>query len=249
MFTQTAGHEGHGGPKRGWNCLGEGVVASYVDQTIGDRGRARVERHLSTCANCRCIVADVVKMQRASDLPAVPSELIARVRFLNSAKRKRWVWGLPLAAAGSLACLLLAVTLLETKQSLDLPSWPAPAGPEISKSQPQPPAAVGPREVIRGSGPVQQLPTITNPARNSVVGPNRLEIRWSAVPHAVYYQIRVLTSDGEPVWQSDTTANLIRTPDSLALTGGKYFVLVSAVMENGRTRKSHPQSFQVSGAR
>jgi hypothetical protein len=248
MFTQTTDPGGNGEPKRGWNCLHEGAIASYVDQTIGDRGRAGVERHLSTCTYCRNAVADVVKLRRVGDAPAVPSDLIARVRFVGSAKPKRWAWGWPLAAAGSLACLLFALTLRETNQTLTLPSWPAPSGPRISKSQPQPPAAAEPREVIRGSGLPQQLPTVTYPARDGVVGPDGLEIRWSAVPHAIYYQVRVLTSAGELVWQSDTTANLIRTPDRMALTSGKYFVLVSAVMENGRMRKSDPQPFQVASA-
>lgn len=248
MFTQTTDRKGHDEPKRGWNCLHEGVLAAYVDQTIEHQERARAERHLSTCAYCRNLLADVVKLQRVGDLPAVPPGLIARVRSLGSAQRKPWTWGLPLAAAGSLACLLLAVSLLETKQSLDLPSWPAPPGPEIFKSPPQPPVVAEPREVIRGSGSAWQLPTVTYPAPDSVVAPERLEIRWSAVPHARYYQVRLLTSAGELVWQSDATANLVRTPDRLALTNGKYFVLVSAVMDNGRMRKSDPQSFQVASA-
>jgi len=247
MFTQTS-PKGQDEPKRGWNCLNEGMVAAYVDQTLEDRGKARVERHLSTCAYCRSVVADVVKIQRVGDLTAVPPDLIARVRLLGSAPRKRWAWGLPLAAAGSLACLLLAVTLLETKQSLNLSPRPTPPGPEIFKSQPPSSVVAEPREVIRGSGSTSQSPTVTDPTRDGIVSPDRLEIRWSAVPHAVYYQVRVLTAAGEPVWQSDTTASMARMPDRLALTSGKYFVLVSAVMENGRMRKSVPQSFQVATA-
>ena len=251
MFTHTTDPKSHDEPKRSWNCLREGAVAAYADQTIGDRGRARVERHLSSCVYCRNAVADVVKLQRVGDPPAVPSDLIARARLLGSAKRNRWAWGLPLAAAGSLACLLFLVTLLEKEQSLDrldLPSRPAPVGPEISKSPPQTPPAGEPREAIRGSGSSQQLPTVTYPAHDSVVSPNRLEIRWNPVPYAVHYQVRVLTSDGELVWQGDTKANMVRAPDSLALARGKYFVLVSAVMDNGRMRKSDPQSFEVGSA-
>jgi hypothetical protein len=245
-FTGTADSNSYNQPKRGWACLNADVVAAYVDQTIGDKGRAQVERHLAACAYCRNLVADTVKLERVRDLPTVPAALFARVRGLGSAAQpKGWAWGLPMAAAGSLACLLVAVALLETKQSPNLPSRPAPAGPEIFKSQPQTPLVTEPHEVVRGSGSLQQMPTVTYPARDTVVSPDPLEIRWTAVPHAIYYQVRVLTSAGELVWQSEPTTNAVKTP---VLGSGKYFVMVSAVMENGRMRKSDPRSFEVGSA-
>jgi hypothetical protein len=74
-----------------------------------------------------------------------------------------------------------------------------------------------------------------------------MEFRWSSVPTALYYEVRVVTAEGELVWQIDTAKNQTAAPDGLVLHSGKYFVLVSAVMENGRTRKSSPMRFHVVG--
>jgi len=151
-----------------------------------------------------------------------------------------------MTAAGSLACIMLAATLLHTDQNLKIPPSPAPAAPEISKSAPQ--HVQEPNEVYRGSASPQLGPIVTSPVADSVLAPNRLEFRWKPVPNAVYYQVRIVTSEGELVWQSDTTASLFKIQDRFALQSGKYFVLVSAVMENGRTKKFDPLRFRVAGA-
>src|SRR5215813_5989427 len=122
--------------KRSWSCPAEDVVAAYVDQAVGATLRMRLQRHFSKCAYCRNLVADVVKLNRINDLDA-PSTLVARVRQLTPPAPKppsRWL--MPLTAAGSLACVVITLTLLHTEQTLKLPVSPAPAAPEISKPEP-----------------------------------------------------------------------------------------------------------------
>src|SRR5215467_637267 len=244
IFARMTGPDAY---KRRLTCPAEGLLAAYVDQTIGNIHAVKVQRHLSKCAYCRHLVADVVRLQRINDQENVPPAVLARVRQLFPAapKRRGW-WLMPLTAAGALACIVLTVTLLHTEQDLKTPVSPTPTAPEISKSAS--PRFLEPNEVYRGSTSPQQGPIVTSPVADSVLAPNRLEFRWKPVPHAVYYQVRVVTSEGELVWQSDTTANLIKIQDRLALQSGKYFVLVSAVMENGRTKKFDPLRFRVSGA-
>src|SRR5215471_18036258 len=233
--------------ERRWTCPSEDLLAAYVDQTMGNIRRVKLQKHLSRCAHCRHLVADVVRLQRIEDHANVPATLLARVRQLPQAAPRHRSWLLmPMTAAGSLACIMLAATLLHTDQNLKIPPSPSPTAPEITKSAPQ--YVQEPNEVYRGSTSPQQGLIVTSPLADSVLAPKRLEFRWKPVPNALYYQVRVVTSEGELVWQSDTTASLIKIQDSFALQSGKYFVLVSAVMENGRTKKFDPLRFRVAGA-
>jgi hypothetical protein len=70
-----------------------------------------------------------------------------------------------------------------------------------------------------------------------------LEIRWHEVPDALYYQVRLVTPEGDLVWQGDATEAHIALPERLALEHGKYFVLLSAVMDSGRSRKAPSVGF------
>ena len=62
---------GKGSTRRGWKCLGEDVIAAYLDGVVNAADRSRIESHLADCEYCRSLVADVVTTQR-SDPPALP---------------------------------------------------------------------------------------------------------------------------------------------------------------------------------
>jgi len=93
------------------------------------------------------------------------------------------------------------------------------------------------------------MPTITSPSPDSVVSAKRLEIRWNKVPHVLYYQFRLVTPEGDLVWQGDLIEAHIVLPESLPLKRGRYFVLASAVMDNGRLRKAPPVEFGIDQVR
>jgi hypothetical protein len=243
--------------QRRWNCPDDEMITAYVDSALDGARREGLQRHLADCAYCRNLVADTVKLQRETRLPEVPAALIRRVRSCVPATSRRWGWSwMPVATAGTLACAALAVTFLRTPQSLTIPTLPAPAGPAISKSGPSglnagpalgPGAAI--RETVRQPRSLEYLPNITEPRSDSVLARGRLEFRWTDVPDAVYYQVRVVTTEGDLVWQGDSGITRAELPDRLGMSSGKYFVLVTAVMENGRTRKSNPVGFQIAGPR
>jgi hypothetical protein len=53
----------------------------------------------------------------------------------------------------------------------------------------------------------------------------------------------------ELLWQHDSARNYLQVDSSLTLPTGRYFVLVSAIMENGRSQQSSPVEFQVARKR
>lgn len=231
---------------RRWNCPREEVVAAYLSQALGAEKKGKFEAHLASCPYCRTLVADVVKLERLNDLPGAPTALIERVQSRARSKPGLFAWNwLPVATAGSLACAVLAAQLLRTPELSLTPNWPAPVGPAISKSEPSPPAVVPGSDIVRRPRPLEALPTIISPPPGSVVSAKQLEIRWHEVLHALYYRVRLVTPEGDLVWQGDSTEAHIALPERLALERGKYFVLVSAVMDNGRLRNAPSVGFGI----
>jgi hypothetical protein len=246
LTKMLRGGEGEKPPNRHWNCPNDGTIGAYVDSALGESEMARVQEHLAGCAYCRSLVSDVVKLARGTDVPEAPAALLERVRTLVAPKPKRraWRW-VPLTAAGVFASAAIAVIFLKTPQSLPLPEWPAPTVPILLESKPTIPAAPPPPETLRKPNSLERSPAVIFPHSGSVVARARLEFRWNGVRDSTDYHIRVLTTDGDLVWEADSTATYIKFPQSLSLNSGKYFVLVSAVLRNGRAAKSSPVEFQV----
>src|SRR5215831_13439476 len=137
-------------PKRGWNCPSDGVLAAYVDHALNGTPRDRLQVHLAGCAYCRGLVADVVKLQRVTDVPPTPPKLVRRASALVPSNPRPWVWSwASLAAAGVLVCTVTAVRVVQTPQTLTFPHWPAPTVPALSKSEASVPTTATPeRETV-----------------------------------------------------------------------------------------------------
>jgi len=113
------------------------------------------------------------------------------------------------------------------------------------KSEPAIPPVSARPETVRKLNFLEQSPTIISPLQDSVVAPEQLEFRWNVVPDSMYYQIRVLTPDGDVMWEGDSKATHVKLPKQLTLNSGKYYVLVSAILKNERAAESSPVKFQV----
>jgi hypothetical protein len=236
-------------PKRRWNCPSDATIAAYLDSALGETARVRLHDHFGGCEYCRALIADVVKLQRIAELPPAPAALVARARALVPTVHSRWAWGWPtVAAAGTLACAVIAVSVFRPPQTLDIPAWPSPKIPAISQSQPSAPANPSGREAVRKPKSPESSPSIIFPPPDKVTGHEPLQFRWLEVPGALYYQVRLLTSEGDLVWEGNSSGTRIELPSDLALRGGKYYVSVAAVMKDGRRQKSNPVSLQIANS-
>ena len=71
-----------------------------------------------------------------------------------------------------------------------------------------------------------------------------LEFRWEPMPTAVAYEVRVVTADGDLVWEKKVNGTSVTPPRSVSLTkGNKYFIWVRAVFADGKTQQSDPVGF------
>ena len=233
-----------------WNCPKDDAIAAYVDGNVDATERSRVESHLADCAHCRGLVAAVVRMKER-ELPAVPLQLKQRAVGLATPRTRRMQWILwPVVAAGAASVLILTLWT-RSPQQVNLPSTtPAATAPTvIAKSEPAPALRPPSREVERNVAASNHLPVLIFPQENNVLTPQRLEFKWKAIPQSRYYEIRVVTADGDLVWSAQSENLNLKPPSDLELRDGAYFVWISAYVESGPVQKSAPVRFIVRASR
>jgi len=235
-------------PPRGWTCPDDLTIAAYVDNVLSQTRKARVELHLSKCERCRVIVTDVVKLQRELELPLPPSELGRIPVQLAPAvsARSRWIWA-PAAAMALIVLITAIISLVLEPQKLLVASLPLPSAPKIAKAEPLTSRNRPAPEILRKRQLSEALPVILFPRQDSIVVGDHLEFNWKPVSHSRYYEISVVTSDGDLLWEGQTEKSVLHLPSEVVLKRGSYFVWVMAYLADGRVAKSSPVRFVVKG--
>ena len=226
----------------GWLCPAEDTIAAYVDGTLDSK--ARFESHLAKCEHCRRVVADVVKTRRDED-PSPPPDVARRARRLAPESRRHtgWVW-VPAGAAAVLALVIVAVVVRRHERIIvSAPS--VPNAPLIAKSSPPSIPGTSPSETVRKPPSEELLPNVVFPKPDSVVAPGQLRFNWMQISQARSYEIRIVASDGDLVWEGQTETSSLRLPARVALKDGSYFVWITAYLQDGRTAKSSPVPFLI----
>jgi hypothetical protein len=134
--------------------------------------------------------------------------------------------------------------------NLPAPSATLPAPPAATPLAPIPqqPAAISP-PAVRNSHPKPLQLELEFPVENATLSPKQLEFRWLGVAAATYYEVHIVTEDGNVVWLGKVEGTVVRLSDGVPLeTGRKYFVWVRAYLSGGGTVKSAAVSFRVGGS-
>jgi hypothetical protein len=231
---------------RTWTCPADHTIAAYADCMLNRYRRAWVEFHLSGCQRCRVLVADVVKAQRESDLPMPPRAAMQRARGLQERRPVswRWVWA-PAGALAGIALLAIVTAVLRNPQQLAVVSPPVPPAPLVGKSEPAPVLHTEVGDTVRKPRAAELLPTLLFPQAGGVMNSERLQFRWKPIPQSRNYQVRLVRSDGDPVWEGQTDKSALQLPSDVTVKDGAYFVWITAYLDDGRTAKSAPVYFLI----
>ncbi len=233
-------------PGRKWSCPADETIAAYADGALGDVRRAWVEFHLAGCRRCRLLVGWVIKAQREMDPPLPRAELKWKAIGLVGRKSssRRWIWA-PVGALGAVALLAFATVVSRKPEKLIIQAPPSPSAPLIAKSEPSAPLRPPVPEISRKRTSAELLPSLISPHADSVVRRERLDFSWKLIPHSRYYEVHVVTSDGDLVWQGQSESSELRPPSDLVVREGSYFVWITAYLADGRVAKSSPVKFIV----
>jgi len=236
-------------PTRRWMCPDDQTIAAYVDDALSQTRKARVKLHLSKCERCRLIVADVVKLQRELELPIPPSELARKTaQFASTVSAPfGWIWA-PAAAVALIFLITVTISLLREPEKLLVASPPPPSAPMIAKAEPLTLRNRPLHEILRKPRLSEALPVILSPRWDNTVAREQLEFNWTPVSRSRYYEISIVTSDGDLLWEGQTEKSVLHLPSEVVLMRrGSYFVWVTAYLADGRVARSSPVRFVVKG--
>ena len=262
--------------RRGWRCPNETQLAAYADCQLDSAAREFVEAHLADCDSCLGQVSFLVQSADWADVAEVPAQMLARARNLVPARPVRvtmWGWRWT-AAVSTTACLVLIIAVilavkLSKRESVSAPEVPLVAQQREPEIAPFPntlpaPAAPGSAPAVRTTAPKPKpvrptAPSLRNQERNgalpklifprdgAVLRRGELAFRWQRISDALFYDVRVLTADGDLVFESKTEDTRLQPASDVPLpAGAKYFVLVRAHLRQGRTATSSIVSFRIS---
>jgi hypothetical protein len=229
---------------RRWTCPDDQTIAAYVDNALSQNRKARVEFHVSKCERCRLIIADVVKLQRELELPVPPFEFARKPVLPAVSGGFRWIWA-PAAAMALIVLITITISLLRKPQELLVLSAPTPSVPMIAKAEPLPSRNAPAREILRKPQLPEVLPVILSPLQDSTVEREHLEFNWKPVSRSRYYEISVVTSEGDLLWEEQTEKSALHLPSDVVLKRGSYFVWITVYLFDGRVARSSPVRFVV----
>lgn len=216
------------------DCLPSALLAAYHDGNLQHRERTAAEAHLVVCDRCLGLLGVLSCANAGQGLePDIPPYLITRAEalFAPPAPAKvplQWRWTVPLAAA---AGLLLAVNLAL-----------------LTPSVPNHEAFESPAPLTRIAHSELQLPRLLVPAEGSVVWPPEQVFRWTEVPNALFYDVRLTDLDGGLLLSERVDKTQWLIPASLQLEPGmEYFVRVDAYLDDAKYFSSQHRLFRVEG--
>lgn len=219
--------------RRKWRCPGELGLAEYLDGKTSARKKNRIEKHLSRCEFCLHQVALLLGLAE-SERPQVPRELLRRAeRIVNKEPvsvipRLRSNWAVPAAA---IACGLLLVSVIW----LGLPSrWEIPQSGEPTDYQ-----------TLRGGESNTAELKIINPPEGTNLNRDAAYFKWNVLENSLFYEVHVVDLEGNPMWSARVNASETLVPPSVELPAGQYFVVVRAVMADGKLTSSKFVQFSI----
>ena len=235
--------------KRGWRCPDETALAAFMDAQMSGQARQRVLAHLADCRACCDQVAAAVRVQSGNVPSDVPLELLARARALADRKESGHSmpvlrWG-AVAAAASMA-LVVAVTYRRPDAPATLPVVQPTPIPTVTSAPPAPPPVATEPPSVRNLQRAASAPQVLYPRDGGVVSSTGAEFRWKRVPTALSYDVRVVTEDGDLVWEGSAEESRIILPATVHLAAGEaFYVRVRANLPEGKSATSKAVGFKV----
>ena len=234
----------------GWKvCPNEQQLVEYAEQQLIERERNIVEQHLTSCDAC---LKQVVFLMREAPIPheLAPATLLQTAMKIGT-NRKRvagrvWQWS---TAAGVAAVTVVAIVAIERRAS-------TPVAPEPSKSlvAALSPAAERPPATARSSANGDTLrgtqeasdSILISPAADERVEASRLEFRWQTKDGAEFYEIEILSEDGDVVWRGRTSGSALRVPLTVHLKKDQpYYVWIRIHSAHGTVEQSKAVRFTI----
>lgn len=239
QFAETAERQ-HG-------CADDYQLASYMDGGQSEEGHSRFELHLADCDYCIERVGLLGRARESEIEATVPELVLARSRKLaNGTSPEEFQAGLQLRWRNAPRWATAAVVVLAIGALSQLYS-PSPNGQKPSPPIETPGQQTGIRDT-RSIDPDAMGPRFLSPLEGMTITPNGGMFNWTAIPDSLYYQVRIVSDEGDLVWQERVNSTQWALPADLSLApGAEYYVRVDAYLAEAKTLSSDYLLFRIGG--
>jgi hypothetical protein len=225
-------------------CHDDYEIASYWEGGLSERDHGRLELHLADCEYCMERIGILGRAGEAETSVQVPEFLQARsARLADSAdsrvgRSNRDLWRrAPRWAAA--AIVVLSIGVLSQSFSPRPDGMESPAGVE-------PPGHSDDIRQTRNINPAAMAPNFLSAREGMTMIPGDGIFSWTAVPDSLFYQLRIVSDEGDLVWQGRVNETQWVLPSGLSLApGAEYFVRVDAFMTEAKALNSDYLLFRV----
>jgi hypothetical protein len=237
----------------GLGCLNEFELAAYADGLVAESARERIQAHLADCESCLDEVHFMVKARKISLPESIPGPLLSRAQQLADSKTRQairpvWRWGAVGAAVASV--VVIAALSIHRQQPEPLSDHHAvpvtPLVPMPAEATQENSGQNSDLRILNSRPGDLRIPTVIFPRPDATLSRSAVEFRWEPIEGTLYYQVRLVTAEGEPVWEQKTEKTSVRLPQGVNLMSGhKYFVSFRSHLEEGKNLKSKAIPFIV----
>lgn len=234
--------------ERNPGCPDDYELASYMDGGLCERDHGRFELHLADCEYCMERVGLLGRAGEADKATHVPEFMPAHAtRLLNGQKpennpdKRGMLHRAPRWAAAALVVLAVGYMLQEFTGNQNIQQPPSAA---------RSPDHTGPVRETRNINLGALAPRFLASHEGMTIVPGDGTFEWTPVPESLYYQLRIVSDEGDLIWQGRVDGTQWALPSDLPLVpGSEYFVRVDAYLAEAKAVNSDYFLFQVGESR
>jgi len=218
-------------------CPDDQQIAAAVDGKLSWADRDAFDRHVSDCGFCVARIGTLNGLCAVDVLEAVPDNTMARAkRIVKKTGINRHT---PRWAAAAVVVLALSFTFNQYSPDNDDP------GTSVSSLLPVATPQADFRQ-SRNINPNSPRPKILTPDEGALIDVGNTLFHWTEIPGSLYYDIRIVTWEGDMVWQERVNGTEWGLPDKFELeAGAEYYVRVDAYLAEAKSISSPHVLFKV----
>jgi len=221
------------------DCPGDHEIADGVVGQLSEEARDQFQRHIADCDFCIHRVGLLSHLHASEPTQPVSEFVLARARRLGAGKQRQTIPYAPRWAAAAVVVAAITISM----------NWDAlsPNSPEtISVGAPLSDFRSADPQTSRNRNPKLVAPRVLSPANGATVDPGNLVFRWTGVPGSLYYDVRVVSDEGDLIWQERVENTSLDLSEHLLLVpGAEYFIRVDAYLAAARNISSRHVLFTI----
>ena len=210
-------------------CLEDHQVSEYYHGMLSQAERERSERHLAACRFCSARIGMLARIDQQGAQSHVPEETLAIAKMMGQPPPQTGTRLIPWATA---AVVVLALGVYFQSQYGRKPGAEVefPAGPPSIQAD----NLRETRNIDNGT----LGPRILSPGEGQITGVNGM-IKWTPVPGSLYYRMRIVTDDGDLLWQERIEGTEWQLPANLHLApGADHYIRIDAYLTEAKSLQS-----------